>query len=321
MKKSKKIDADQDGEKAKRPPRFFNLKSLPLRQRTAVRKRLFEAFGQGLGIGETAEKFNLRPGTVRQIFRRFARDGESAIIEKPHGSPEHVKPILSPGEMDGLEAAIAAGGPREAGVEGFALWSARAVEAWARQRCGKEMPAKVALRALQRLGYARESPLPESRKPIREWKKENFGESRGIALSKGAVMLWCGEMIASPRPARLRNRAEQSAVPEAAVPCVGVFAAQENNGATFFLPLRERLTPEWFKGFVEGLMEDVGKPLFLIVENRPAYRTGVMEEWAREQRHAGKLWMRYCPRLQRPRLPGQEPARKRREIDFDAIFG
>lgn len=321
MKKAKKTDAARDAEQASRPPRFFDLKSLPLRQRTVVRQRLFEAFGQGLGYAEAAEKFNLRPVTVRQIFKRFQRDGESAVHEKPHGSPEHVKPFLSPAEMDALEAALAAGGPREAGVEGVALWSVRAVMEWGRQRCGKDLPARAALSALQRLGYSKESPLPETRKVIRDWKKENFREFRNMALGKGAIMHWCGEMIASPRSARIRNRPEQSALPEAAVPCVGIFAAQQNNGATYFLPLRERMTPEWFKSFVEGLMADVGKPLFLIVEDRPAYRTGVMEEWGREQRHAGKLWMRYCPKLQRPRLPGQEPARKRLEIDFDELFG
>lgn len=321
MKKAKKTDAVRDAEPTSRPSRFFNLKSLPLRQRTVVRQRLFEAFGQGLGFAETAEKFKLRPDTVRQIFNRFKRDGESAVHEKPHGSPEHVRPILSPGETEALEAALAAGGPREAGVEGFALWSVRAVSAWARQRCGKDMSARAALSAIQRLGYSRKSPLPETRRVIRDWKKETFREFRGLALEKGAIMHWCGEMIASPRSAWVRNRPEQAALPEAAVPCVGIFAAQQNNGATYFLPLKERLTPEWFKAFVEGLMADVGKPLFLIVEDRPAFRTGVMEEWGREQRHAGKLWMRYCPKLQRPRLPGQEPARKRVEIDFDELFG
>lgn len=289
--------------KKARPKALLNLKSLPRERRTEIRRRLYEAWKARVSAYSAAQSLRIHRETACHLYRRFRAEGEAAVGEKRRGPAHSPRAILTEAERTRLARAITGGSPRQM-VLNFALWSSRAVVAFVRRKFGKRMGRRTARRLLQRMGFTYQCPVRRAReqnpKAVRDWLEKDYPAIRRLARENCAEIFWEDEAACQASETKARGYSPRGKAPVLRVPSVrdircNYAAAVSNRGELYFEPFEGALNAKRFRGFLEGLMEDVGKPVVLITDNLKVHHANCLKDWFGEQETAGKLWIRYLP--------------------------
>ena len=282
---------------------LVNVKSLPEKRRREIRHRLFLAWKDGVKAYSAAKKLRIHARNVHLLYRRFETEGEGAVEEKRRGPAQSPRSVLTPKERDKLASAISGGSPRQL-VLGFALWSSRAVVAYARKKFGKSMARRTARRILQRMGFTYQCPVRRAREQnpaaVAEWLEKEYPAIRRLAKEKQAEIFWEDEATCQASTVKACGYSPRGTAPVLRIPAnrdirCNYAAAVNNRGALFFETFGGTMNADVFKGFVEHLLQDVGKPVVLIADNLRVHHANCLQDWFREQEAAGRLWMRYLP--------------------------
>ena len=287
----------------KTSPSLVNVKSLSAKRRKEIRRKLFLAWKSGVKAYSAAKGLRIQARNVHQLYRRFETEGESAVEEKRRGPAQSPRSVLTEKEREKLASAISGGSPRQLVLD-FALWSSRAVVAYVRKKFGKSMGRRTARRLLQRMGFTYQCPVRMAREQnpaaVAKWLEEEYPAIRRLAKEKHAEIFWEDEATCQASATKARGYSPRGKAPVLRVPSnrgirCNYAAAVNNRGALFFKTFGGTLNADVFKGFVEHLLADVGKPVVLIADNLKVHHANCLQDWFREQESAGRLWMRYLP--------------------------
>ncbi|MBR4252688.1 MAG: hypothetical protein IKQ15_10400 [Kiritimatiellae bacterium] len=304
-----------------RPAAPIYMNALPQREREALRLRLFALWEKGVPAEKASADLHIRIITVRKNYARFEQEGASGAYEKPHGFALISKSEPDREAEDALVAAIAAGAPGDS-APGHAVWSASTVIDFYRTRFGKTLSRTAAVNLLRRLGFLNGSPVPSDRiKLFRDWEKENLPEIRALARNLHALVAWVDETLATPMSSSAIRHNRDATLPADLAPRYKTLSAMFLTGELFFRRLDGDLTPGFLGEFLEGLRAEQGnRPFVFLMEDRRRLWNDEMTAWRKEQRDAGKLWIRCYPRLHRPSLiKTPRPPRASLEDILDAL--
>lgn len=137
-------------------------------------------------------------------------------------------------------------------------------------------------------------------KAVRDWLEKDYPAIRRLARENRAEIFWEDEAACQASETKARGYSPRGKAPVLRVPSVrdircNYAAAVSNRGELYFEPFEGTLNAERFRGFLEGLMEDVGKPVVLITDNLKVHHANCLKDWFGEQETVGKLWIRYLP--------------------------
>ena len=284
----------------KRP---INLKSLPKAKREQLRIAAFQAFQQKRTAYAVAKELQLNESCVGAWFRKFAKDGETATVEKKRGPSVSPHATLTIKERAVLVKAITGSTPDQLMFD-FALWSSRAVVAFVRRRFHKDMGRRAARRCLQRLGFTYQCPIRRAReqnpKKVAEWLNVEYPRIKAEARRNNAKIMWGDEatvQVGGLRPRGFAKRGEPPVLRTSgnrSVRC-NMISAVGNCGDLVFMTFTDSMNVAKFKRFIAQLIKEIGRPVTLIVDNLKVHHAKVMSEWLSAKKEKCGFVLEYLP--------------------------
>jgi hypothetical protein len=191
--------------------------------------------------------------------------------------------------------------PEELGIAA-ALWSRKAVRDLIRNECGIDMPVRTVGEYLKRWGYTAKSPRRHAKgqepEEVAEWLDETYPAIEERAACEGAEIHWCDETgaAADEHPRKGYARTGHPAWIEVPHPHIrmNLVSTISNAGEVHFLTYKEAMTAALFVTFLEKLVGEATRKVFLILDRLPAHEAKSVADWVAG--HADRIELFWLPK-------------------------
>jgi transposase len=270
--------------------------------------RLRALRGCELGFSETdvAELLGVSRETVSRWWTAYVAGGPDALPGDRTGRPVGSGRTLSDEQARHLQRQIDDHSPEQLGIAA-ALWTRKAVRDLIRQEYGIEMPVRTVGEYLKRWGDTAKTPRRHARdqdpEEVDRWLNETYPAIEERAAREGVEIHWCDETgaAADEQPRKGYAREGDPAwieVPGAHIR-MNLVATITNEGEVHFLTYKESMTGARFLAFLEELLSETTRKVFLILDRLPAHKSEVVASWVEEHGDRIELfWLpKYAPEL------------------------
>jgi transposase len=270
----------------------------------ALRLRALHGCELGFSEADVADLLGVSRETVSRWWTAYAGGGLDAIPGHRTGRPVGSGRTPSDDQARHIQQQIDDHSPEDLGSPA-ALWTRKAVRDLIRKQCGIEMPVRTVGEHLKRWGYTAEVPRRHAKgqgpEEVREWLEDTYPAIEERAADEGAEIHWCDETgaVADRQPHRGYARTGMPAVMEVPDPHIRMnqIATISNQGEVHFLTYKETMTAALFITFLERLVSETSRKVFLIVDRLKAHEAQAVNDWAAEHRDRIELFFlpRYAP--------------------------
>ena len=281
----------------------INLKSLPRAKREAFRRQAFAAFKAGKKAYAAAKDLNLNESCVDNWYARFRREGDSALKERRRGPAPQTGASLTAEEVRLLLKAVTGTTPDQLMFD-FALWSSRAVAAFAEKKFKKRICRRTARRYLRHLGFAYQCPIRRAREQnaaaVDTWLTQTYPRIKVEAARNSAKILWADEATVQVGGIKPRGYAKRGRPPvvrttgNRSVRC-NTISAVGNRGDLMFMTFEGGMNVDVFKKFILQVISEVGGPVTMIVDNLKVHHANCLADWLEERKEADSFALEYLP--------------------------
>jgi transposase len=274
----------------------------------AFRLRALRAIERGFTEGAVADLLGVSRETVSRWWCAYADGGPRALPGGRTGRPVGSGRTLSDEQATRICQTLDRHSPEEVGIAA-ALWTRRAVAELIRKEFGIDMPVRTVGAYLERWGYTLKVPGRHARdqdpEEVRRWLEEDYPEIERRAAREGGEILWCDETgaAADQQPRRgyaRRGRPAKIEVPDPHIR-MNLISTISNEGSVHFMTYKETMTAALFLTFLERLLGQVSRKIFLIVDRLKAHEAEEVQRWLAE--HRGRIEVHYLPRYAPERNP------------------
>jgi transposase len=272
----------------------------------ALRLRALHGCELGFTEVDVADLLGVSRETVSRWWTAYAAGGLGAIPGDRTGCPVGSGRTLSDEQARHIQQQIDDHNPEDLGIAA-ALWTRKAVRDLIHNECGIEMPVRTVGEYLKRWGYTAKVPRRHAKgqdpEEVREWLEETYPAIERRAAAEDAEILWCDETGAAADQQPHRGYARTGVPARMEVPDshirINQIATISNEGAVHFLTYKETMTAALFITFLERLLSETSRKVFLIVDRLKAHEAKAVEDWVAEHRDRIELFFlpRYAPEL------------------------
>ena len=270
----------------------------------ALRLRALRGCELGYTEAEVAELLGLCRETVSRWWTAYAEDGLEALPGERTGRPVGSGRTLNEGQAAYLRTILNDKAPEDVGIAS-PLWTRGAVAELIRKEYGIDMPVRTVGEYLKRWGYTPKVPGRHAKdqdpEEVRRWLEETYPAIERRAAREGAEIHWCDETgaAADRQPRRGYARKGQPARIEVPDPHIrmNMVSTISNEGSVHFMTYKPTMTAALFITFLERLLGETTRKVFLIVDRLKAHEAELVEEWAATHRERIELFFlpRYAP--------------------------
>jgi transposase len=287
----------------------------------------------GLTYEAIAAQAGLSKTGVFNICQRFAATGVAGLAAKRRGPEPGTGALLQAGQAAEVRELICQHTPDALGLP-FALWSRAAVRTLVERRCGG---VRLAVRTmgtyLARWGFTAQKPLRRAyeQRPaeVQHWLETDYPAIVARARREKGVIFWGDETGLRGDDVRGRSYAPRGRTPVVRPSqkraSVGLISAVSNKGTLRWMVLEGGLKAPVLIRFLERLIREVPRKVFLILDNLPAHRSRAVRAWLAERRRQIEVFYlpAYSPELNpdeglhadlKQAVTGKPPARSRPEL-------
>jgi len=252
----------------------------------ALRLRALRGCELGFSEADVAELLGVSRETVSRWWTAYAAGGLEAIPGDRTGRPVGTGRTLSDEQARRIQDLIDEHGPAELGIAA-AVWSRKAVRDLIRAECEIAMPVRTVGEYLKRWGYTAKVPRRHAKDQdpdeVDEWLDETYPAIEERAAREGAEIHWCDETgaRADEQPRRGYAREGDPAWVEVPKPHIrmNLVATITNEGEVHFLTYKESMTAALFLTFLEKLLSETTRKVFLILDRLPAHEAKAVTDW------------------------------------------
>lgn len=292
------------------PPSATSLAPRDMRQlspkaQEAVRVNVVRAvLTEGLTQTAAAALFGVSRASVNTWVGHVKKRGEEALRSGRRGAKAGDGALLAPWQAAKITSIIRDRCPDQLKFP-FALWTREAVQHLIRREFGVELAITTVGNYLRRWGFSPQKPAVRAyeRNPeaVRRWLEEEYPAIAARAKREGAIIWWGDEM-----GLRSRHVAGTSYSPRGETPVVSatgkvfgcnMISAITNRGELAFMLFEGRFNAAVFQDFVERLLRQCEKKVFLILDNLKVHKANVLRPWFAEN----------AERVERFYLPSYSP--------------
>ena len=242
----------------------------------ALRLRALRGCELGFSEADVAELLGVSRETVSRWWTAYAAGGTEAIPGDRTGRPVGTGRTLSDEQARRIQDLIDDHGPEELGIAA-AVWSRKAVRDLIGKECGVAMPVRTVGEYLKRWGYTAKVPRRHAKDQdpdeVAEWLNETYPAIEGRAAREGD-------------PARAE-------VPKPHIR-MNLVATITNEGEVHFLTSKETMTAALFLTFLEKLVSETTRKVFLILDRLPAHEAKSVADWV--ARHGDRIELFWLPK-------------------------
>jgi transposase len=252
----------------------------------ALRLRALHGCELGFSQADIAKLLGVSPETVSRWWTAYIDGGPGALPGDRTGRPVGSGRTLSDEQARHIQERIDRHSPEDLGIAA-AVWSRKAVRDLIRSECGIDMPIRTVGEYLRRWGYTAKSPRRRAKAQdadeVDEWLGWTYPAIERRAAREGAGIHWCDETgaAADEHPRKGYARAGHPAWIEVPYPHIrmNLVATITNEGEVHFLTYKESMTGALFTAFLEKLLGETTRKVFLILDRLPAHETKAVADW------------------------------------------
>lgn len=256
-----------------------------------------EALEAGITADEIAKVLRVSRSSVFEWQKTYRAHGAEALRTKKTRGPESK---LSGSQMSQLYRLIAGIDPRQYSV-GPALWTRGLVQELVLRQFGIRLSLASIGNVLRKLGMSPPRPLHRAYERDPEkfagWKTGIFPKIQAQAKKDGAAIFFADEASVLTNHHVRTTRAAVGEAPVVAAPertrSISMLSAISPRGELHFRVYESRITKAEFLGFCKMLLADVGRPVFLIVDNSQVHHAKIITEYAAQSK--GMLTLFFFP--------------------------
>jgi transposase len=254
----------------------------------------------GAGYAAIAAQVGLSQTGVFDICQRFAAKGKKGLISGKRGRKPDEQRLLTTAQEREIKRLIRRHMPDELGLD-FALWSRAAVQALIRRQYGVRLAVRTTGTYLARWGFTAQKPLPRAYEPrsaaVRDWLRDEYPAIVARARRARGVIFWGDETGLRADDVRGRSYAPRGKTPVVRPNHrrigLGLISAVTNKGELRWKVLDGAIKAPVLIGFLQRLIRDAKRKVFLILDRLPLHRAAVVREWL--ARHKAKIEVFYLP--------------------------
>lgn len=280
----KKIDA-----------RTLSAETLEMLRIQAIRLRQ-----EGMTFVEIGKIIGVRRNTVSEWWKAYEEEGKKGLQAKKRGRRSGEKRTLSAEQEKAIQRLIVDKAPNQYKLD-FALWTREAVRNLIHDQLGIEMPIRTVGEYLKRWGFTPQKPLKRAyeQRPgeVRRWLDEEYPVIAARAKVEGAEIHWGDETGVRSDCQHGRSYAPRGKTPaielSARRTSLNMISAITNQGKVRFMVYEETMDAATLIRFMERLIKDAGRKVFLILDNLRVHHAKVVKEWLGQ--HQEQIEVFYLP--------------------------
>jgi transposase len=254
----------------------------------------------GASYAAIAAQVGLSQTGVFDICKRFGAKGEQGLLSGKRGRKPEEQKLLTAAQASEIKRLICRHMPDELGLA-FALWSREAVRALIERQHGVRLAVRTSGKYLARWGFTAQKPLrrayEQNPADVRHWLRDEYPAIVAQARRAHGVIFWGDETGLRADDVRGRSYA-----PPGKTPVVrpnqrriglGLISAVSNKGELRWKVLDSAIKAPVLICFLQRLIKDAGRKVFLILDRLPVHRSAAVRTWL--SRHTAQIEVFYLP--------------------------
>jgi len=279
------------------------------------------------------ELTDLSWGAVNTAITLYEEGGSSALKPKKRGRKVGMCRRLNEEQEERIQQVICTKRPEQLEM-GFALWTRTAVRELVLREFGIELPIRTMGDYLHRWGFTPQKPIKrayeQQPRAVQTWLDEEYPKIWKRALEEGAEIHWGDETAIMNTDVRGRSYSPRGKTPET----YSVWGKREkfsmissvtNNGKCQWMIIDGAFNSERLIQFVELLVKNSGRKIFLILDNLRVHHSKPVKIWLTQHTDEVEMFFlpSYSPELNpderlnadlKHKITTTAPARTRREL-------
>jgi len=232
-----------------------------------------------------AEELGLRRATIGSWIKKAAA-GES-LREKKRGRTLGNGRQLTQAQEDRIRRDIVDKTPDQKKLP-FALWNARAVQALIKQYFAHQMPIRTVRLYLKRWGFTPQRPLKRAleQKPqaVKQWLETEYPQILARSKAEDAEIHWGDETAVSsvehyPRGYAPKGQTPVLVLSQSKRHRTNLISSITNQGTMRFMVYTDTLKAQTLIRFLERLVKDSSRKVFLILDNLRVHHSRKVRQW------------------------------------------
>jgi transposase len=267
------------------------MRKLPAAAQEERRRQVVGLRESGLTFAAIAAQTGLTENGVSGICRRYAERGLAGLASGPRGPAPGMGRFLSAQQEAEVQVLVCQHLPDNLGLP-FALWSRAAVRMLVEQRCGVRLAVRSTGTYLARWGFTAQKPLrrayEQSADAVQRWLQHDYPAIKARARQEKAAIFWGDETGLRSDDVRGRSFAPRGRTPVVRPSQrrarIGLISALTNKGELRWMLLDGAVKAPALIRFIQRLVKDAGRKVFLMLDNLPVHRARAVQDWLAERR-------------------------------------
>ena len=284
-----------------------NARKQTLEQLHERRKQVVRLHKKAIKIMQIVSMTGLSYPAVRATVDRFESGGWSAIRPACRGRARGEGRTLTSVQEAVIQRIIIDKRPEQLKMD-FFLWSRAAVGHLIEQEYGIKLHVRSIGKYLARWGFTPQQPIKrayeQSPEAVQAWLEGEYPAIEQRAKREGAEIHWGDETALVNTDVRGRSFAPAGKTP--VVKTIGgtrqklsMIATVTNQGKTRWMIIDESFDADKLIEFLQALIMDAGKKVFLILDNLRVHHSKIVKAWVAERKDKIELFYlpSYSPQL------------------------
>ncbi len=276
-------------------------RSQTLEQLHERRKQVVSLHKKGIKIMQIGGMTGLSYPTVRATIDLFEAGGWNAIRPARRGRPRGDGRVLSAAQEDTIQRLIIDKRPEQLKMD-FHLWNRAAVGQLIEQTFGIGLQTRSVGKYLTRWGFTPQKPIKraceKTPEAVQAWLEGEYPDIEKRARAEAAEIHWSAEAALVNADVRGGSFAPTGKTPapialEGARQKLLMIATVTNQGKTRWMIIGEAFDADKLIEFLQALIQDAGKKVFLIMNNLRVHHSKLVKTWVAERQSQIELF--YLP--------------------------
>jgi transposase len=274
-----------------------DFRSLSEETQAELRRLAFRKIDQGWTQGKVAEMIEVSVETInRWVTSRKEIEARHCKGMK-RGRVLYEQRILSQEQELTIKQNIENKIPEQLGLP-YALWNRKAIQHCIQQETGKKVWLQTASKYAQRWGLTPQRPAKyayeQNPEKIQEWLHVEYPKIIAESKENDAEIHWEDETGVAISTFYARSYAPSGKTPAIKLPAkqghLSIISSVTNRGDLRFMMYKGALDTHLFILFMERLIKDTRKKVYLIVDNLRVHKAKQVQAWEKKHTHLIKIF-------------------------------
>jgi len=281
-----------------------NLKLTPKEQET-LRKKIIRIAQKNLQpngrvqVKKVAEICECSESHVKATWKKYQNGGVNAIKAVEMGRPQNSGELTSE-QQQAIQKCLVDKDPTQLKLPGF-LWNRSNIQGLIKQKYKVNLTLQAISKYLKKWGFTPQRPIKKNYKQnpeeIKTWLEEEYPEIKRRAKEENAEINWTDETGCQNESNYIKGYAPKGKTPVLPVGNehirVNMISSITNQGKLRFMFYRDKMNGNKLIKFMQRLIKDSKRKIFLILDNLKCHHAIIVQEWL--EKHKDEIEVFYLP--------------------------